>query len=47
MTDLLLAIGTRKGLLLARGDARRASWQLSDLQFPMNAIYAASIDSRG
>ena len=47
MTDVLLALGTRKGLLLARSDPRRVSWELSELRFPMNAIYAISIDTRG
>ena len=46
MSDVLLAIGTAKGLVLAR-TTDRASWQLSDLQFPMNGIYATAVDTRG
>jgi hypothetical protein len=45
MTEVLLAVGTNKGLFLARS-ADRVSWQLSDLQFPMNAVYAVAIDTR-
>jgi hypothetical protein len=45
MTDVLLAIGTEKGLLLARSNDR-ASWQVSDLHFPMNGVYAVAIDTR-
>ena len=45
MTDVLLAIGTQKGLFVARsGD--RSDWQLSELKFPMNAVYAVAIDTR-
>jgi hypothetical protein len=45
MTDHLLAIGTGKGLFLARsGDGAR--WEPSDLLFPMNAVYAVAIDDR-
>lgn len=46
MTDVLLAIGTAKGLFLARSADRR-TWQLSDLKFPMNAVYAVAVDTRG
>jgi hypothetical protein len=46
MTDVLLAIGTQKGLFLARS-TDRDSWQLSELKFAMNAVYAAEIDTRG
>jgi hypothetical protein len=46
MTEVLLAVGTNKGLLLARS-ADRATWQISDLQFPMNGVYAVGIDTRG
>jgi photosystem II stability/assembly factor-like uncharacterized protein len=45
MTDHLLAIGTGKGLFLARSDDG-ARWELSDLLFPMNAVYAVAIDDR-
>lgn len=46
MTDVLLAIGTAKGLVLARS-TDRVTWQLADLQFPMNGVYAVGIDIRG
>jgi photosystem II stability/assembly factor-like uncharacterized protein len=45
MTDLLLAIGTQKGLFLARS-RDRVSWELSELTFPMNAVYAVAVDTR-
>jgi hypothetical protein len=45
MSDVLLAIGTEKGLLLARSTDRRA-WQLSDLQFGMNGVYGIAVDTR-
>lgn len=44
---VLLAIGTGKGLFLARSDTPRASWQLSGPHYPMNAVYAVAIDTRG
>jgi photosystem II stability/assembly factor-like uncharacterized protein len=45
MTDVLLAIGTEKGLFLARSKDR-LTWQVSDLMFPMNAVYGVAIDTR-
>ena len=45
MTDVLLAIGTMKGLFLARS-TDRSGWELSELKFPMNAVYAVAIDTR-
>ena len=45
MTDYLLAIGTVKGLFLARSTDRRR-WELSDPQFLMNGVYAVAIDTR-
>jgi hypothetical protein len=45
MTEFVLAIGTAKGLLLARSNDR-VGWQMSDLHFPMNAIYAVGLDCR-
>jgi hypothetical protein len=47
MSDVLLAIGTAKGLLLARSDGRRADWRMSELQFTMTGVYAVAIDTRG
>lgn len=46
MTETMLMIGTRKGLLMARSRDRRSCWELSTLQFPMNAVYATAIDTR-
>jgi photosystem II stability/assembly factor-like uncharacterized protein len=46
MPDALLAIGTRKGLFLARSRDGRATWELEGPYFPMDAVYAAAIDSR-
>jgi hypothetical protein len=46
MTDVLLAIGTAKGLFLAR-TADRRKWELSELHFPMVGVYAVAIDTRG
>jgi hypothetical protein len=46
MSDVLLAIGTRKGLFFARSTDRR-HWQLSQPAFLMNAIYSVAIDTRG
>jgi hypothetical protein len=46
VTETMLMIGTRKGLLMARSRDRRSCWELSTLQFPMNAVYATAIDTR-
>ena len=42
----LLAIGTGKGLFLARSEDGRASWRLSGPHHPMTAVYAVAIDTR-
>ena len=42
MSETLAAIGTVKGLFLARS-SDRSQWQVSDIQFPMNAVYAVGI----
>jgi hypothetical protein len=47
MTEVLLAIGTSKGLFLAHSDAKRASWQVSEMKFPMSGVYAVAVDTRG
>lgn len=44
--DVLLAIGTRKGLWLARSQDRR-NWQVSGPQFPIADVKAVAIDTRG
>ncbi|GAB2626608.1 sialidase family protein [Streptomyces capparidis] len=47
MTDVLLAVGTSKGLFLGRR-AREAdgAWRLSGPHFPMQAVYAIGVDTR-
>lgn len=47
MSEVLLAVGTGKGLFLARSDDGRASWRVSGPQFLMNAVYSIGIDTRG
>ncbi|KJS56742.1 glycosyl hydrolase [Streptomyces rubellomurinus subsp. indigoferus] len=45
MTEVLLAVGTEKGLFLGRsGD--RLDWEFSGPHFPMNAIYSVAVDRR-
>ena len=46
MTELI-AIGTKKGLFLAKSKDDRRSWQLSSAHFPGMSIYAVAIDNRG
>ena len=43
----LLAIGTAKGLFLARSDDGRRTWSLDGPFFGMSEVYAAGIDTRG
>jgi hypothetical protein len=45
MTNLL-AIGTGKGLFLARSDDGRKTWEVSAPLFPMTSVYAVGIDTR-
>jgi hypothetical protein len=47
MTDLLMMIGTRKGLWIGRSDERRGTWLLDGPHFLMNAVYSCAIDTRG
>jgi photosystem II stability/assembly factor-like uncharacterized protein len=42
----LLAIGTAKGLFLAHSDDDRRTWRVDGPQFPVDAVYAAAIDTR-
>lgn len=44
MTDVLLAVGTRKGLFIGR--RQRGRWELSDPHFPAQAVYSIGIDTR-
>jgi photosystem II stability/assembly factor-like uncharacterized protein len=46
VTHHLLAIGTRKGLFLARSDDDRRSWSLGAPQFPSTDVYSVAIDTR-
>ncbi|MDJ1137258.1 WD40/YVTN/BNR-like repeat-containing protein [Streptomyces iconiensis] len=50
MADVLLAVGTRKGLFLARqsaGQRRTADWEFTGPHFNDQAIYSVAIDRRG
>ncbi|MER7790589.1 sialidase family protein [Streptomyces sp. NPDC097640] len=44
MDDVLLAIGTRKGLFLGRRGG--GGWELTGPHFPMQAVYSVGIDTR-
>jgi photosystem II stability/assembly factor-like uncharacterized protein len=46
MPETLLMIGTSKGLVLARSADRR-TWDVGEMQFPMNGVYAVAVDTRG
>ena len=46
MSDVLLAIGTRKGLFLARGRDDRTQWRLDGPHLRSNAVYAIAVDTR-
>src|SRR5262245_28567036 len=43
---VLLAIGTSKGLFLARSEDDRRTWELTGPHFLMNRIYGIGIDKR-
>ncbi|MFF7209009.1 WD40/YVTN/BNR-like repeat-containing protein [Streptomyces sp. NPDC008238] len=45
MDDVVLAIGTRKGLFLGRRTAD-GGWELTGPHFPMQAVYSVGIDTR-
>ncbi len=47
MTQVLLLIGTRKGLFLARSTDGRRTWSVDGPHFVMNAVYGAAVDTRG
>lgn len=50
MADVLLAVGTRKGLFLARravGKRAEAGWEFTGPHFNAQAIYSVGIDTRG
>lgn len=44
--DVLLGIGTRKGLFLARSRDGRKTWEVSPPQFPVADVKALAIDTR-
>lgn len=44
--NVLLAIGTRKGLWLATSKNGRKNWEISGPHHPMTAVYALAIDTR-
>ncbi|WP_007516382.1 WD40/YVTN/BNR-like repeat-containing protein [Pseudofrankia saprophytica] len=47
VATVLLVIGTRKGLWLARSRDGRASWEVTGPHHPMVEVYSAAIDTRG
>ena len=46
MNGVTLLIGTKRGLFIARSDAQRAAWQLSEPKLAGREIYHAIIDPR-
>ncbi|MGH3324203.1 MAG: exo-alpha-sialidase, partial [Streptomyces sp.] len=49
MTDVLLAVGTRKGLFLARravGARASAGWEFGGPHFNAQAVYSVAFDTR-
>ncbi|MGH3952250.1 MAG: exo-alpha-sialidase, partial [Pseudonocardiaceae bacterium] len=44
--DVWMAIGTRKGLWLARSRGGRSSWAVTGPQFPVADVKAVAIDTR-
>lgn len=46
MPEVLLAVGTQKGLFLGRSPDRKA-WEFTGPHFPMNAVYSVGVDRRG
>ncbi len=47
MNGVLLAVGTRKGLFVARRGGPGREWGLTGPHFPMQAVYSVGIDTRG
>jgi len=45
--DVLLALGTAKGLFLARSRDARKTWDVSGPHFAMNGVYSVCVDKRG
>jgi photosystem II stability/assembly factor-like uncharacterized protein len=44
--DVMLAVGTMKGLFLLRSNGGRAEWQLGGPHFPGRAVYSLAFDDR-
>src|SRR6266508_6483596 len=45
--DVLVAVGTMKGVFLFRSDQARDKWQASGPHFPGKSVYAVRFDGRG
>ncbi|MBH0247278.1 exo-alpha-sialidase, partial [Streptomyces cavourensis] len=45
MTDVLLTVGTRKGLFIGR--RREGTWKIEGPHFNAQAIYSVAVDTRG
>lgn len=45
MTDVLLTVGTRKGLFIGR--RRGGTWEFDGPHFNAQAVYSIAIDTRG
>ncbi|RSS78824.1 exo-alpha-sialidase, partial [Streptomyces sp. WAC02707] len=43
--DVLLTVGTRKGLFIGR--RRGGRWEFDDPAFPAQAVYSVAVDTRG
>jgi photosystem II stability/assembly factor-like uncharacterized protein len=46
MNDVLLAVGTGKGLFLGRRRGAGGEWEFAGPHFPMQAVYSVGIDTR-
>jgi hypothetical protein len=44
--EAAVMIGTRKGLVIARSRDHRTAWDVGQLEFPMEAVYAVGVDTR-
>ncbi len=47
MSEVVLLIGTRKGVVVARSDQAGSDWRLRPLQLIMSEVYGVGIDTRG
>ncbi|HEV3124408.1 MAG TPA: exo-alpha-sialidase [Candidatus Dormibacteraeota bacterium] len=46
MAEAIVLIGTRKGLVIARSDGDRRSWNVEPMQFANQEVYAVAVDAR-